>query len=59
MAILVNHLQEWAEENANGRSVSFPLGWIDADALRKLADAVEKKEPFPYVPKFETEVQDG
>ena len=57
MPILVNHLQEWANENAIGRSVSFPLGWIDANALRKLADAIEKKEPFPYVPGFETEVE--
>lgn len=55
MAILVNYLQEWAEENAIGQSVSFPLGWIEPDALRKLADAIEKKEPFPYVPGLDKE----
>ncbi len=46
--ICVKDLVAWAIENAIGRSVSYPDGWISSDDLIRLAAQIRTADPLPY-----------
>ena len=46
--ILVKDLVQWANENAIGRSTSYPNGWISADKLMMLVEQIKHTDPMPF-----------
>ena len=46
--ISVQDLIKWCEDNAIGRSATYPQGWIGAEALKDLVHLVEMDEPLPF-----------
>ena len=46
--ISVEDLIKWCEDNAIGRSSTYPQGWIEADALKDLAYIVGRYEPLSF-----------
>lgn len=46
--ISVKDLRHWMEQEAIGRSTTFPDGWISGEKLSELAEKVSAKEPLNY-----------
>lgn len=50
--ISVDNLIKWARQEAIGRSLSYPNGWIPTEALQDLVLKIQDADPLPYKPKL-------